>query len=308
MGSGSAAGSSDHISAFPTSPAPALISFADMVILRTLIILILVAGIFGGAAYFSYELYWKPQKLDAEDKVAKAEAVHTASLPPPDYTLPVFEKAIGLQRAGDTAGARVALAEFIKSYPDSPKIGDAKQALGEINASLIFSPAPSPDKTTYTVGKGDSLVKIASKTKSNAELIFRVNNMENINLQIGQQLAIPQLNTSIVVDRKAHTVTLLNNGEFLKEYPTLSLKTPGISGPAQTKVADKIALQGSNRVAFGAKDYAGSDRWVMLSASGLVIRGMPAEAKAPPPGIVVALPDIEEIFLLVSRGTPVTIQ
>ena len=279
-----------------------------MVILRTLIILILVAGIFGGAAYFSYELYWKPQKLDAEDKVAKAEAVQAAALPPPDYTLPVLEKALGLQRAGDLAGAHAALTDFIKNYPDAPKLGEAKAVLGDINASLIFSPAASPDKITYTVGKGDSLVKIAAKTKSNAELIFRVNNMESINLQIGQQLAVPQLNTSIVIDRKAHTVTLLNNGEFLKEYPTLSLKTPGVSGATQTKVADKIALQGSNRVAFGAKDYAGSDRWVMLSASGLVIRSMPADAKAPPPGIVVSPGDIEEIFLLVSRGTPVTIQ
>lgn len=279
-----------------------------MIILRILIILILVVGIFGGAAYFSYELYWKPQQLDAEDKVAKQEAVQKAALPPPDYTLPVFEKAIALEKSGDIPGARAALSEFIHSYPDSPNLAEAKKTLGDINLSLIFSPTPSPEKTMYTVGRGDSLVKIASKTKSNAELIFRVNNLDSINLQIGQQLAVPQLNTSIVVDRKAHTVTLLNDGEFVKEYPTISLKTGGVAGGTQTKVADKIALQGSNRVAFGAKDYAGSDRWVMLAASGLAIRGMPPAATAPPPGIVVSQPDIEEIFLLVSRGTPVTIQ
>lgn len=278
-----------------------------VILLRTLVIIFLVAGIFGGAAYFSYELYWKPQKLDAEDKVAKAEAVQAAALPPPDYTLPVFEKAMAFQQKGDVAGARAALSDFIRSYPDSPKLAEAKQALGQINAGLIFSPG-GEGKTTYTVGKGDSLVKIASKTKSNAELIFRVNNMESINLQIGQQLAVPQLDTSIVVDHKAKTVTLFNNGEFLKEYPALSVKTGAVAAGTKTKVSDKIALQGSNRVAFGDKNYSGSDRWVMLAASGLVIRGMPAEAKGPPPGIVVSQPDIEEIFLLVSRGTPVTIQ
>lgn len=279
-----------------------------MVILRILVILFLVVGIFGGAAYFSYELYWKPQKLDAEDRAAKVDAVQREALPPPDYTLPIYEKAIALEKQGNIPAARTALSEFIRAYPDSPNVGNAKKALGAINTSLIFSPTPSPDKTMYTVGRGDSLVKIASRTKSNAELIFRVNNMESINLQVGRQLAVPQLNTSILIDRKAQTVTLLNNGEFLKEYPTVSLRTPGISGAAQTKVADKIALQGSNRVAFGAKDYAGSDRWVMLSSSGLAIRGMPEGATAPPPGIVVSQPDIEEIFLLVSRGTPVTIQ
>ena len=47
----------------------------------------------------------------------------------------------------------------------------------------------------------------------------------------------------------------------------------------------------------------------MLGSAGVVIRGLPEGAGAtPPPGIIVAQPDIEEIFLLVSRGTPVTIQ
>ena len=100
--------------------------------------------------------------------------------------------------------------EFIRNYPDSPKIAEAKAALGGINTSQVFSPVPSPEKTSYAVGKGDSLVKIASKFKSNAELIFRANNMQTINLKIGQQLVIPQLDMSIVVDRKARTVTLLN--------------------------------------------------------------------------------------------------
>ena len=65
-------------------------------------------------------------------------------------------------------------------------------------------------------------MKIAAKFKSNAELIFRANKMETINLKIGQPLVIPQLDISVVVDRKAGTVTLLNKGQFFKEYRTLS--------------------------------------------------------------------------------------
>jgi len=272
---------------------------------RTLIILVLVGLILGGSAFFAYELYWKPKKLDMEDKATSTQA----SAEPPDYTLPAFQKAADLERSGNIDGARAAWGEFIRDYPNSPKIAEAKTALGRINTGLVFSPTPSPEKTSYSVGKGDSLVKIASKFKSNAELIFRANNMETINLKIGQQLVIPQLDMSIVVDRKAGTVTLLNKGKFFKEYRTVALKTPGVSTSAQTKVADKIALQGSNRVAFGDKNYSGSERWVMLGSAGLVIRGLPAGAEgAPPPGIIVAQRDVEEIFLLVSRGTPVTIQ
>ena len=78
-----------------------------------------------------------------------------------------------------------------------------------------------------------------------------------------------------MVDRKAGTVTLFNKGQFFKEYRTLSLKTPGVATSAKTKVADKIALRGSNRVAFGDKNYSGSERWVMLGSAGLAIRSLP---------------------------------
>lgn len=270
--------------------------------MRTLIILVLVGLILGGSAYFGYELYWKPRQLDREDKAA-AESGEI-----PDYTLPIFEKAAALEQSGDIEGARAAWVDFIRNYPTAPKFAEAKAALGRINTTQVFSTTPSPDKISYTVGKGDSLVKIASKFKSNAELIFRVNKMETINLKIGQKLVIPQLDISAVVDRKAGTLTLLNKGEFFKEYRTLSLKTPGVATSAKTKVGDKIALRGSSRVAFGDKNYSDSDRWVMLGSAGLAIRSLPAGAENPPPGIIVAQPDMEEIFLLVSRGSPVTIQ
>jgi LysM repeat protein len=276
-----------------------------LAIVRTLIILALVGLILGGSAFFAYELYWKPRKLDMEDRAAFSQAAGAA----PDYTLPAFERAAGLERTDGVDAARAAWVEFIRNYPHSPKIAEAKTALGGINTSQVFSPVSSPEKISHSVGKGDSLVKIATKFKSNAELIFRANNLQTINLKIGQQLVIPQLDMSVVVDRKAQTVTLLNRGQFFKEYRALALKTPGVSASAQIKVVDKIALQGSNRVAFGDKNYSGSERWIMLGSSGLAIRGLPEGAGAtPPPGIIVAQPDIEEIFLLVSRGTPVSIQ
>ncbi len=200
-----------------------------MAIVRTLIILALVGLILGGSAFFAYELYWKPRKLDMEDKASQGPAAMR------DYTLPAFEKAAGIQRTGQIDGARAAWVEFIRNYPDSPKIAEAKAALGSINTGQVFSPVPSPEKTSYAVSKGDSLVKIAAKFKSNAELIFRVNNLQTINLKIGQQLVIPQLDMSIVVDRKARTVTLLNRGQFFKEYQAVALKTPGVQLPLRQR-------------------------------------------------------------------------
>ncbi len=284
-----------------------------MTLFRSLIILFVAGLVFGGTGYFAYELYLKPRKLDAEEKKQVAQTVPT---PIPDYSLPAYQKAMALLKSGPVDQARASLTEFIASYPESPNHSAAKSALGEMNASEIFSPEPGPDKTTYTVGKGDSLVKIASKVKSNAELIFRANNLDSINLKIGQQLFVPQLQASLTVNRTAKTVTLYNKGEFFKEYPVISLKIPGSAGTAnKTKVSDKYAALETKRVAFGEKTYAQSDRLVLLG-QGIVLRGMPesgelAEGATPPPappGIVVSRSDIDEIFLLVSRGTEVTIQ
>jgi LysM repeat protein len=273
-----------------------------MSIFRTLVILVLVGLILGGSAFFGYELYWKPRHLDMEDRESSQ-----AQAAPPDYTAPAFQKAADFQRNGDLDGARGAWMEFIRNYPDSPKISEAKAALGGINASQLLSASKSPDKTVYSVSKGDSLVKIASKFKSNPEVIFRLNNLQTINLKIGQQLVIPQFDMSMIIDRKGRTVTLFNKGQFFKEYRAVSLKTPGGSAPLQTKVGDKVALRDSKRVTFGDKNYPDSERSIMIGSSGLAIRPLP-EGGTPPGGIVLSDADFAEIFLLVSRGTPVTIQ
>ncbi len=268
--------------------------------------LLLALGIFGAAGWFAYQIYVKPEKLDREAAIQEAEA--PPPTPPPDYSLPALQKAVELKKAGQLAEARQALLDFLAQYPQSTGLADAKNALGEINTQFVFTSMPAPDKLDYTVVSGDSLVKIASKTKASAELILRSNNLATIDLQIGQQLRIPQLDTAIVIDRAAKTLTLLNNGEFFKEYPLLAVQ----GSPTQTEIKDKVALHGSERVAFGDRNWIGSDRWLMLGSANLVIRGLPepedGSEPAIPPGIVVSQEDIEEIFPLVGRGTPVSIQ
>jgi LysM repeat protein len=276
-----------------------------MVIFRALVLISLTAAILGGTAFFAYELYWHPRQLDLEDKREFRAATPS---PPPDFSLPAFEKATALQKSGDREGFRASLTEFIAAYPDSPNIAKAKTQLGDLNSETVFSPAIQADKTAYTVSHGDSLAKISSKTKTSAELIYRANNLDSINLQVGQQLLVPHVEMRMTINRKAETLTLYNKGAFFKEYKVMHLKTPGLpsSKSVETKVADKIALNGPNRVAFGDKSYSEADRWVMLSSSSIAIRAQP-EGAAPPPGIAVSPADLEEIFLLVSRGTPVTI-
>lgn len=276
-------------------------------IVRALIILAVAAVVFGGSAYFAYDLYWKPRELDELDRKAQAQIAQQGPILPPDPGSPAYEKALAARKKGNVDDARQQLLDFLQNFPDSTRVAEAKALLGEINSNAIFSSTPSPDKTVYTVGRGDALAKIAGKTKSSAELIFRVNNLDSINLQVGQQLFVPQLDTSILVNRKAHTLTLLNKGQFFKEYHLLSAKLPSTPPGGKAKVQDKFAMQGTTRVAFGSKEYSNAERNVLLPG-GLVIRGVPDGSPGPfPAGLVLSNTDIGEIFLLVSRGTPVTI-
>lgn len=280
-------------------------------IVRVLVILMLVAALLGGSGYFLYETYVKPKKLDREEK--KSVAAAKAAVPP-DPSLPAFGRVKPLM-GQDTAEARDGLAAFLKEFPESPKAPEVRSALGRINVALVLSPVPLPEKTAYTVQKGDSLSKIATNLKSGAELIYRANNLQTINLKIGQQLVIPKLDTSVVVDRGAGMLTVSNDGQFFKEYPVRSLKLSGghITGTVETKVAAKDAVKGTAHIAFGSKDYEGCERRVVLAAAGIMIRAVPpadpSAAEAPAPaGILLDPADADEVYFLTTRGTPVTIK
>ncbi len=280
-------------------------------ILKALTILLLVAAVLGGSAYFIYDLYYKDKKLDIIEQTAPPTPVPS---PTPDQSMTAWET-LKPTAAKDTVEARDSVKNFITTFPDSVRLPEATAALGRMNLVLFRDTAATPANTVYTVKKGDSLAKIASVTKNNVEQIYWANQLSSINLQIGQQLLIPALNTSALVNREKSTLTVLNNGEFFKEYPIVSLTLTGAAakGDFESKVADRVARKGETRVAFGAKDYAEAVRFVLLSPGGVSIHPAPtpaADGTMPPnpTGIVLSLADFNDIFALLKTGTPLTIK
>ncbi len=139
--------------------------------------------------------------------------------------------------------------------------------------------------------------------KTNADLIYRVNNLETINLSIGQQLFIPSSPPPLpsIVKPRHHRVKYGASSRSIPSFP------PKGTAVGQNKVADKIALNGTTRVAFGDKNYAGA---VPLAHARRRRRhpGRRCGSGTHPSGFIVPTDEMDEIFLLVSRGTPVTIQ
>lgn len=268
--------------------------------------------VFGSAAFFGYELFIKPSRAETQEKAQEAAA--PIPTPTPDPGIPEFQRLKTLLTAGKLAEAHDGLSTWLINNPKSPLLPEARQLLGTASMTLLFQP-DSTNVVTYSVIKGDSLARIAAKHQSNAELIQKANSLPSINLQIGQQLVIPSLKIAIDLDRSAKTLTLLNNGNFLKEYPLLSIPSSSRKERLVSKVLDKVATMGNKRVAFGDKSYAQSDRSILLVQSPAIVSfptaspGATNTATPPvmPGGYVLSASDLLEVFPLVSRNTPITI-
>jgi len=310
---------------------------------KYLTLLILGSLIFGSAGYFGYILFIKPNSAERREKAAAAAA--PAPTATPDPAIPEFERLRKLQASGNTPLVRDGWNDWIAANPKSPLLTEGRRMLGAANMALFFNPAENQSLISYTVVKGDSLAKIATKHHSNAELIQKANQLPGINLQIGQQLVIPELKLTLELDRAAKSLTLLNNGTYLKEYLLLSAPTaPSTPANITTKILDKSAMAGTKRVAFGEKAYASSEKIILIAQAPSIVAApeppaVPAEAApqpanspteqggtnaaaatvatpaptAPPMsppmpgGYVLSGPDLQEIFALVSRNMPVII-
>jgi LysM repeat protein len=287
---------------------------------KILTLLILGLAVFGPAAYFGYALFVKPSRVERADRQSRPAATPT---PTPDTGEAELKKIAS--SGNDPAVTREALTAWISSHPSSPLLGDAKRSLGTLNMSLLFQPGTPSAGTNYTVVKGDSLARIASRFHSNPELLQKANSLPGTALSIGQVLIVPSLDISLILDRGTKTLTLLDKGSPLREYPLLSAP-PAPKTPSETKskVLDKIATFGGKRIAFGDKSYGAAERLILVAQAPSITSWTPPAPVEPssatnaptapqpspaqmPGGYVLTPADLAEIFPLVSRNTPVTI-
>ena len=270
---------------------------------------LLAVLIFGGAALFSYKIFVRPEIIMRAEQRSAATPI-----PTPDISLPDFQAAQKLKAEGKLSEARAALTALIQRYPSGPHVGEAQDLLGEVNISVLFSDYPSPDKEEYTVRSGDVLARVASKMKSTPELIMRTNNLSGTMLRIGQKLLISRPEFSLLIQRNARLLYLLDHEQFFKRYHLREEKLPANAPPKMsTRVAEIMAWKNGKRIGIGSREFLNSTRWVRLSTAGYVIYSLPDDSHpildVPPPtqGIGMAASDVEELSSLVNNRTAVTI-
>jgi LysM repeat protein len=280
---------------------------------KALIIIFLTFAVFGGAALVGYKMFVQPQIALKNEKAAPPTPT------PPDPTLPDFNKAVAVRKNGKMIEARDALYSFIEHNPQSSKIEQAKDILGEINTDIFLSTIAAPEKEVYIVQKGDVITRVANKLKTTGELIVRANNLQNSMLRIGQKLSVSPAEFSLVISRKTDKVTVLNKGRFFKQYnilewPPMHAKkaAPGAKQEKKTgKVTDKLSWLNGNRVTFMEKGYLNSSHWIQINIPGCTLHSVASEdsAQKPPGGGVRLTPDaLDELDAMLAKGDPVTLE
>ena len=288
-------------------------------LLKAIVILVLAVAVFGAAGYAAYELFVRPQKA------LKAERALGPQAPPPDPTLPEYEKCMEVVKTSDVLAARGALAGFVEHYPKSTKIDEAKEQLGELNTQIIFSPRPAPEKQVYIVRKNDVLNKVARLTRTTPEMLMRGNGLSGLMLRIDQKLYYTPTEFSLFISRKRKMATLLDHEKFFKQYPVREMPAArgavGKKGAAAQpiklagKVIEKIAWgPNGGRVIFSDKDYAKASHWITIGIPGHTLYSDPDPqsglklTKPPAGGIGIAPEGAEELSILLTKGNPVTIE
>ncbi len=276
-------------------------------LLKVLVVLALAVGVFGGGAYWAWRTWFAPRQVGVAETLPPSSAPYI----PPDPAAPLFERAREAQSAGRTADLLASLHEIIRDYPQSGKAADARRWLGEMQVQTFLTTEGEP----YVVGRGDTLAGIAGKHRTNAELIFRANNLENTVLQIGQKLRLPKPEFSIGIVQATGAVRLYRGDRFFREYVPTDHKVPA-AGTAAGQVTERISWRTAQRVAFGSKEYPDATRWIVIKqppltlytdwqAAGITDRN---DSRRPGAGVGLLPEAIDELFVLVTRGTPVRIE
>lgn len=165
------------------------------------------------------------QALDAagrKDEAAQLRQRIVTTAPPGQQGAALLGLAQAAEAQNQTAQAlsyyRSALNDAAQ---DSEPWMKAVEGIGRLQIATIFAPGETPDSKWYTVAQGDNLNGIGMKLNTTQGLLLRANNLaENPKLSIGQRLKYTPKDFRIVIDRSNCRLYLLDKDGLFKLYLT----------------------------------------------------------------------------------------
>lgn len=284
--------------------------------LKTLVILVLAAAVFGGGGYATYLLFVKPD-LELQRELQSPATARPAL---EDSTLPEFQKCLAVEATGDLLAARRSFLDFAEAYPDSPNAEEARFRVGKIQEQLFFAHRMTPEKQVYVVRPGDGIQRVSHRLKCPTELLLLMNPMENTALKVGQRLMFIPYEFSVEIDRRAAKVILFWKKEFFAQFRIEAVQGSAQMGtgikkgtpPITVKVMDKPGWVDGKRVAGPDAVSAGDKRWIVFQSASHTLYGLSQnpEGGAPKPssGYGVSSEAIRLLAAVLSKNDSVVIR
>lgn len=244
------------------------------------------------------------------------------SLPAADPRLPdidpgakIFEKAREMIAVGDLVGARERLRTIVSIYPRSKSAPEARRIVGEMNMDELLSAAQMEGKSVHVVQRGENYIGIAAKYKTTLDCIMHLNGLlDTSSLHPGDEIVVMPLELRLLIEPARKSLSLWQEGRFVKEYTLLAADTGSMRSSLRTTVSGKAGFVAGRRVTPGMKGYRESVKVFTLDKSPLQIRAIaPAadgeeDVSSPGRGFFLRTEDAEELALVLRPGNEVEIR
>ncbi len=207
---------------------------------------------------------------------------------------------------------------------DDPAWGRAAAVINKVSSLVISSDVPGPEKESYTIEKGDSLLKIALDAGTTVDMLMRINGFSTSSPVIhpGRTLKVFKGNWRVEISKKRFKLYLYDGENLFKAY-NIGLgrqdKVPAGEYEIDVKKKDPAWSKDGRQVPAGSPENILGSRWISLKASdaasaakGLGIHGSPAPeeiGRENASGYVrLSNDDIGELYMVVPQKTTVIIE
>lgn len=247
---------------------------------------------------------------------APTSAVSQLEKPPKDQARALLAEVDALVAEGRLQTAREKALAAIDEATDPETRSAAEAVAGKIGVELVLTPRPMPEKIDYIVQPGDSLDKIARRNGTTVELLQKSNQLRGPVIRPGDRLRVFTGAWSIRVNKTRNDLVLFLNDRFFKRYRVGTgeyAKTP----VGEFKIVDRIAQPtwwhpDGRTIPYGDPQNLLGTHWLALDIKGYGLHGTwepETIGRQSSMGCVRLLnEDIEELYTLVTIGTPVIIE
>ncbi len=233
-----------------------------------------------------------------------------------------FSRAQTQIAAGQLVEAGKLLDAVIEGSSDPSLKNNAIRVQGRVNMQLFLSETPMPEKKFYVIQPGDNLDKIARQNHTTVALLRRMNSIDGNLIYAGQRLLLPSAPFVVEVDKSDRQLRLTMNGKLFKRYAVgvgRHGKTPvgtfytvvHQENPDWTPPSGGIVKFGDPRNVLGTRWMSFQDK-ARPDLKGFGIHGTAYRdsigGETSNGCIRMVNEDVEEVFMMIPRGTKVVIQ